>query len=377
MARFDTVVLFDVENLLGCAPAVEAAAASCRSATSWPSCQRRPSRAVGPFAVSRAYGNWGRSFMSTLRREMTENGIEPRQIFGFDRPAKKNAADIELVIDAMDLAYLRPDSSPTFVLVTRDGGFSARPQAPRARKGRRGLRRRGLLEGAARGGRRLHRPARPREGLPGDRREPQPSPHDRSSTGAADRASTRRARRVLAEIGAIAYREVTGSRPRRESSCRSSACTSAGDPVPGVVSPATGASRSSCKWRSSGTDICVIRDRRSSRAPETGLGPEGRAAGLRAAANHLGKRLPPCPSDQATLYRYLAGQGEPISAWPSRDDRAGARRGREVPTDGEELRQRSTARPPSSPERFRHRTSSSRCSRSIPAARRRACQQRS
>ena len=62
--------------------------------------------------------------MEALRREMTENGIEPRQIFGFDPAGAKNAADIELVIDAMDLAYLRPEIT-TFVLVTRDGGFAA------------------------------------------------------------------------------------------------------------------------------------------------------------------------------------------------------------------------------------------------------------
>jgi hypothetical protein len=62
--------------------------------------------------------------METLRREMTENGIEPRQIFGFDPEGLKNAADIELVIDAMDLAYLRPEIR-TYVLVTRDGGFAS------------------------------------------------------------------------------------------------------------------------------------------------------------------------------------------------------------------------------------------------------------
>ena len=62
--------------------------------------------------------------MGTLRREMTENGIEPRQIFAFDAAGKKNAADIELVIDALDLAYTRPGIT-TFVVVTRDGGFSS------------------------------------------------------------------------------------------------------------------------------------------------------------------------------------------------------------------------------------------------------------
>jgi hypothetical protein len=48
---------------------------------------------------------WGLSFMSTLQREMTEDGVEPRQIFAYDGAAKKNAADIELVIDALHIAY--------------------------------------------------------------------------------------------------------------------------------------------------------------------------------------------------------------------------------------------------------------------------------
>jgi hypothetical protein len=62
--------------------------------------------------------------MATLRREMTENGVEPRQIFAYDGAAKKNAADIELVIDALDIAYSRPGIN-TFAVVTRDGWFSA------------------------------------------------------------------------------------------------------------------------------------------------------------------------------------------------------------------------------------------------------------
>jgi hypothetical protein len=66
----------------------------------------------------------GASRISILRREIVEQGIEPKQIFGFDRGEKKNAADIELVIDAIDLAYTRP-ALTTFVVVSGDGGFSS------------------------------------------------------------------------------------------------------------------------------------------------------------------------------------------------------------------------------------------------------------
>ncbi len=124
MTAHNTVVLFDVENLLGDPAGWKQAAMRLSFGDIMAQLRRDGSGLVGHFAVSRAYGNWGLSFMSTLRREMTENGIEPRQIFAYDGAAKKNAADIELVIDALDLAYSRPALS-TFVLVTRDGGFSS------------------------------------------------------------------------------------------------------------------------------------------------------------------------------------------------------------------------------------------------------------
>lgn len=119
-----TVVLFDVENLLGDPAGWKQAAMRLSFGDIMAQLRRDRSGQIGPFAVSRAYANWGLGFMGTLRREMTENGVEPRQIFAYDGAAKKNAADIELVIDALDLAYSRPALS-TFVLVTRDGGFAS------------------------------------------------------------------------------------------------------------------------------------------------------------------------------------------------------------------------------------------------------------
>jgi hypothetical protein len=124
MTGFNTVVLFDVENLLGEPSGWKQAAAELSFGDIIAQLRQDDSGLIGGFAVSRAYANWGRPFMSTLRREMTENGVEPRQIFAYDRAAKRNAADIELVIDALDLAYSRPGIS-TFVMVTRDGGFSS------------------------------------------------------------------------------------------------------------------------------------------------------------------------------------------------------------------------------------------------------------
>ncbi len=124
MTNFNTVVLFDVENLLGEPSRWKQAAAELSFGDIIAQLRRDQSGLMGDFAVSRAYANWGLPFMGTLRREMTENGVEPRQIFAYDAAAKRNAADIELVIDALDLAYSRPGIA-TFVLVTRDGGFSS------------------------------------------------------------------------------------------------------------------------------------------------------------------------------------------------------------------------------------------------------------
>ncbi|HET6549588.1 MAG TPA: NYN domain-containing protein [Solirubrobacter sp.] len=124
MTNFDTVVLFDVENLLGAPSRWKQAATELSFGDIITQLRRDESGLIGDFAVSRAYADWSRSFMGTLRREMTENGVEPRQIFAYDPAAKKNAADIELVIDALDLAYSRAGIT-TFVVVTRDGGFSS------------------------------------------------------------------------------------------------------------------------------------------------------------------------------------------------------------------------------------------------------------
>lgn len=79
---------------------------------------------TGQIIVQRAYANWSDPRLSTMRWEMNELGVDPIQVFGFSREQKKNAADIQLVIDAIDLAYVRP-SLDVFVIVSGDGGFAA------------------------------------------------------------------------------------------------------------------------------------------------------------------------------------------------------------------------------------------------------------
>lgn len=78
---------------------------------------------VQEIAVQRAYANWSDPRLSVMKGEINELGIEPIQIFGFSRYQKKNAADIQLAVDAVDLAYVRPKIE-VFVIVSGDGGFS-------------------------------------------------------------------------------------------------------------------------------------------------------------------------------------------------------------------------------------------------------------
>ncbi|EAW37492.1 NYN domain-containing protein [Lyngbya sp. PCC 8106] len=75
-------------------------------------------------AVQRAYANWSDPRLSVMKGEINELGIDPIQIFGFSRNTHKNAADIQLAVDAIDLAYLR-NYIEIFVIVSGDGGFSA------------------------------------------------------------------------------------------------------------------------------------------------------------------------------------------------------------------------------------------------------------
>jgi hypothetical protein len=72
-------------------------------------------------AVARAYANWGRADMGAYRRQVLSSGIEPIQIFSFNQDVK-NAADIELVVDALQVAAEAPWIE-VFVLVSSDGGY--------------------------------------------------------------------------------------------------------------------------------------------------------------------------------------------------------------------------------------------------------------
>ncbi|WP_144406457.1 NYN domain-containing protein [Arthrobacter sp. SPG23] len=75
----------------------------------------------GQTALTRAYANWGRADMAGYRSQLLAHNIKPVQIFSFDQ-SSKNAADIELVVDALEVAADMPWIE-LFVIVSGDGDF--------------------------------------------------------------------------------------------------------------------------------------------------------------------------------------------------------------------------------------------------------------
>ncbi|MEC5185500.1 uncharacterized LabA/DUF88 family protein [Cryobacterium sp. MP_3.1] len=80
-------------------------------------------------ATTKAYANWMVAGMSTYRREMLENAVEPVQIFSYtgtgknaDEGRRKNAADVQIVVDALSVAVEAPWVD-VFVIVSGDGDF--------------------------------------------------------------------------------------------------------------------------------------------------------------------------------------------------------------------------------------------------------------
>lgn len=119
---FNTAILYDIENLL------KGYAFSQRTIINLSLKEIvndiKKTNRIGEIAIQRAYANWSDPRLGIMRGEINELGIEPMQVFGFSQDQKKNAADIQLVVDAIDLAHIRP-ALEVFVIVSGDGGFAA------------------------------------------------------------------------------------------------------------------------------------------------------------------------------------------------------------------------------------------------------------
>ena len=74
---------------------------------------------IGRVTIKRAYADWS-SVTKSTRNQVLELGIEPIHLFHVTG-AGKNASDIRLVVDAIDLLYQSPID--TFVVVSSDSDF--------------------------------------------------------------------------------------------------------------------------------------------------------------------------------------------------------------------------------------------------------------
>lgn len=119
---FNTAIFYDIENLLKGYSFSQQMAATLSLEEILGAIKQ--TERLSQIAVQRAYANWSDPRLAIMRGEINELGIEPIQVFGFSRDQKKNAADIQLAIDAIDLAHVRP-ALDVFVIVSGDGGFAS------------------------------------------------------------------------------------------------------------------------------------------------------------------------------------------------------------------------------------------------------------
>ena len=83
---------------------------------------------LGTINIRRAYGNWTKGNLKGWEEKLLRHGIVPQQ--QFDVAKDKNATDMKMTIDAMDLLYSRRVTG--FGLMTSDSDFA--PLATRIRE---------------------------------------------------------------------------------------------------------------------------------------------------------------------------------------------------------------------------------------------------
>ncbi len=117
--KFNAAMFYDIENLLGgysasrqflAQIAIEEIVAAVRATD-----------LVDGLAVQRGYADWSFPRLHKLRRSIVKQGITPVQLASFSR-GYKNAADIQMAVDIMELGLTRPNIT-TFIIVSGDGGF--------------------------------------------------------------------------------------------------------------------------------------------------------------------------------------------------------------------------------------------------------------
>ncbi|WP_428242672.1 NYN domain-containing protein [Gynuella sp.] len=77
--------------------------------------------AHGHIVIKRAYGDWSSEYLKNWKQTLNELAIQPKQQFAYT--TGKNATDVSMIIDAMDLLY--SDKFDAFALVSSDSDFTS------------------------------------------------------------------------------------------------------------------------------------------------------------------------------------------------------------------------------------------------------------
>ena len=115
----NVAVLYDIENLVGGYSLQYLSEISLKNIL-----LELKKKGLDNIAIQKAYADWSNPALSTIKWDISELGIEPIQMYGFSKAMTKNASDIQLVIDAMEILHTK-DFIDTFVIVSGDGGFAS------------------------------------------------------------------------------------------------------------------------------------------------------------------------------------------------------------------------------------------------------------
>jgi len=116
----NTAIFYDIENLLG------VFSGKVNTALNLDEIYRRVLETEGVHGVSiqKAYADWALIPNRALRDSVLQVGIEPIQIFNTNQNDRvKNAADVSLIIDAVELITKRPEIE-NYVIASGDGIFA-------------------------------------------------------------------------------------------------------------------------------------------------------------------------------------------------------------------------------------------------------------
>lgn len=122
LMQFNTVILYDIENLIGGYSKL-----NYLTDLSLKDIYNEINKKIDDgkkVSIQKAYANWADPRLKKIQGDIVQLGIEPIQLYGFGKGQSKNASDIQLVIDAMEIAFTKKHVD-TFIIVSGDGGFSA------------------------------------------------------------------------------------------------------------------------------------------------------------------------------------------------------------------------------------------------------------